>query len=549
MNNSQPLHPSSLAETERQRLAKLAVLELENRKCLNDPWYFIKTYCVTEDEQDPTTPLKLFPKRCHQYLSLIVAKIQTEKLLAIEKSRQVMVTWIVCAYLLWLLIYRPSQRIVVQSKKQEDANANLERMADMYSRLPLWIQKRNPLRITNERIKNQKNGSSARAIPQGEDQAKGYTVSLHWSDETAAQDGCASVWKAVKPTLGAGKGRFVATSSAKGGTWMHSLVEDRLEPGQPPSPVYSRELCHGLTERKLARNSFTVLRLHYTADSEKRSSDWYRSAKEGMVEADWQQEMEVNWMAYSGIPALPRFPLYRDKILFSPFEIPSWWKRYACADYGYRNPYACIFVAIGPDDVAYAYWEYYSPGPLDDHLAVIKAHPDFSLLQAYILDASCWAATQQDGHQVRSVAELHEDKGVYPLKAHVVQDRLKINAWDTVWPDLSDQTAQTGFRISRALTNTIRELEGIRWAEYTPAVQKDHNFVEKLVDKDNHAFDALSYFHLFRQDGASVQTTNRPQTEDDARRQMRLELQQEHLRAVEEEASMNQGDLGDGLDG
>jgi hypothetical protein len=65
-------------------------------------------------------------------------------------------------------------------------------------------------------------------------------------------------------------------------------------------------------------------------------------------------------------------------------------------------------VAVGPDGTCYVYWEYYRPGPLEESLASIKAHPDFHKAIEYILDASCWAATQQAGPQVRSLADLHE---------------------------------------------------------------------------------------------------------------------------------------------
>ena len=48
----------------------------------------------------------------------------TSGILMVEKSRQVMATWICCAYLLWRAKFRDHQLILVQSKKEEDA-ANL----------------------------------------------------------------------------------------------------------------------------------------------------------------------------------------------------------------------------------------------------------------------------------------------------------------------------------------------------------------------------------------------------------------------------------------
>lgn len=502
MTSSSPLpEPSS----DQRYLQRLATLELEDRKCRKDPRYFIRKYCITEDELDPANPFKHFPDEYWPCLEHLIDRLQTENLLAVEKSRQMMVTWLVAAFFLWEAMYRPSSREFIQSKKQEDANANLARIADsvqpetggMYGRLPTWMKQKHPVKITSDRVRFLGSvHSEIRAIPQGAEVAAGYTISRLWSDEFAKQDECEDTWRAIRPTLGAGKGKVVFTSSAKGGTWAHKLVEDRLEPGTPPPPLFHHQLCEGLTIRRLARNRFTVLRLHYTADPAKRDPDWIRDTRAGMSEADWQQEYEINWTAYSGVPALPQFMLWRDKILCTPFEIPHWWPRYISADYGVRNPYSWHLIAIGPDGTAYVYDEYYRPGPLEEAVGAMRAHPDFPKVIEVILDASCWAGTQQAGHQVRSIADLHEDLGVYPTRAQVVQDRVKIAAWEKAWANL-DQNEPT-LKIFRTCAAAIRELPSIRWQDLSERVQQDRNLSEKLVDRDNHAFDDLSYFLLHR---------------------------------------------------
>lgn len=545
MTSSSNSLPSSCLEEERDRLGRLAIYELEWRRCEHDPWWFIKNYCITMDELDPVTPFKRFPERNHPHLSRIVDRIQTAKTLFIEKSRQVMVTWTVAAYVLWLLIFRRGNRIFLQSKKQEDANENLDRVGGMWRRLPSWMRGRCPLKITTERIRNQKTLSVARAIPQGIEIVAGYTVSFHWSDETAKQADCEAVWQNIKPTLGAGKGRVVFTTSAKGGTWAHAAVTDSMEPGEPPPPLYINELCHGLTERKLARNGFVVLRLHYSADPEKRDPEWIRVQREGMTEAQWQQEFEINWEAYSGIPALPRFTVYRDTITITPFRIPDTWPRYAAADYGYRNPYCCLFFATGPDGESYCYWEHYRPGPLEMHVEAIKRHPDFWKLRAFILDQSCWAATQQAGAVVRSIAELHQDAGIYPIPSDKVRDPVKIAAYDKAWAGV-ERGDPPQFYIFRTCHNLIRELPAIRWAEFTAVQQQTRDLSETLVDKDNHAFDAAAYFLLLRQN-TEPRMASPIKSKEEALREFRRDLQEHHIHEAEQ-MSRDREVLDDGLE-
>ena len=49
-------------------------------------------------------------------------------------------------------------------------------------------------------------------------------------------------------------------------------------------------------------NGIRVVRLHYTADPDKRSEEWARSAREGMSARQWRQEYEIDWHVAGGQP-------------------------------------------------------------------------------------------------------------------------------------------------------------------------------------------------------------------------------------------------------
>lgn len=54
-------------------------------------------------------------------------------------------------------------------------------------------------------------------------------------------------------------------------------------------------------------NGFTVYRLHYTADPNKRSHAWKLSAKAGMPDRGWNREYEISFESPEGEPVFPEF--------------------------------------------------------------------------------------------------------------------------------------------------------------------------------------------------------------------------------------------------
>jgi hypothetical protein len=100
--------------------------------------------------------------------------------------------------------------------------------------------------------------------------------------------------------------------------------------------------CH--TNQK---NGFRVLRLHYTADPDKRSKEWYDKTREGYTQEAWDQEFEIKFSSYAGkgvyrrefrnIPALDGGHLLLDAPLAGTKPIFRIW------DFGYHHP-AVLFI-------------------------------------------------------------------------------------------------------------------------------------------------------------------------------------------------------------
>lgn len=235
---------------------KQAHEQLDFERCRRDAHYFIFEQVKTKDEHDSTDPVKRFPD--HLYLqALLDTLLVSGRLLAptaakaaldaghselwlqalassgicmVEKSRQVMATWLCCAYLLWRAKFRDHQLLLVQSKKEEDA-ANLvfngeawvSRISFMEVNLPQHLRTVQFPKGASYAQLRFGNGSRIWGIPEGGDIIRSNTASVIFSDEAAFQPEFGNAFTAALPAIKGG-GSYVAISSAEPGAFAE-LVE------------------------------------------------------------------------------------------------------------------------------------------------------------------------------------------------------------------------------------------------------------------------------------------------------------------------------------
>jgi hypothetical protein len=238
------------------RAFKTASDQLDFERCRREAAHFVFERVMTKDEHDLEHAIKPFPD--HPYLrslldALLVSgrlmppeealaaraaghsdlwlhSLATSGLLLVEKSRQVMATWLCCAYLLWRAKFRPHQLILVQSKKEEDA-ANLvfakeawqARISFMETHLPKHLQTCIWPRAGSYAQLSFPNGSRLWGIPEGGDIIRSNTASVIFGDEAAFQPEFGNSFTAALPAVKGG-GQYVAISSAEPGAFAE-LVE------------------------------------------------------------------------------------------------------------------------------------------------------------------------------------------------------------------------------------------------------------------------------------------------------------------------------------
>ena len=117
MNLTEQL-PTSLAHLSRQQKLELkaALEERERRRCARDAEYWLFKYAKTRDEHDPSIAAKPFPDK--EYIRELVRFWLAGKMNIIEKSRQMMCSWVLCTPLpLGCTIRHQSAFVFVQQER------------------------------------------------------------------------------------------------------------------------------------------------------------------------------------------------------------------------------------------------------------------------------------------------------------------------------------------------------------------------------------------------------------------------------------------------
>ena len=212
---------------EKAQLAQ-GLVQKEIEHCKTDLMYFLTEYVYTLDEHEKVNPVKKLPME-KQYMRDMVTLFLNERLLLIEKSRQMMVTWFMCAAHLWDAMFHEGRRIAFQSKKEADANNLLDRAKFIYDHLPDFMKqlehRADPFAYC--KLQFGKLNSIIQGIPQGAAQLRQYTFSRVFVDEAAFQEEQEESFIAMKPTISGG-GSAVIVSSPNFKNHFYLLAKDRI---------------------------------------------------------------------------------------------------------------------------------------------------------------------------------------------------------------------------------------------------------------------------------------------------------------------------------
>jgi len=278
------------------------------RKKFADDIHLFARQCITEDPHDQENPVKHLPVDLVPYIDELLEAYVTEPKILVEKSRQVMVSWIFLTAILWDVLFHPSRRVAIVSKKTEDARKLIERMQFMYEQLPVeWRPKLDFAYHPLPKVTCGETHSQILGIPQGAEQLRSDTFSVIFSDELAFQDDQEKTWTASKPTIDGG-GTFIAVSTPNG----------------------ENNLFYQLRKG----GSFKVFTIHYSMNPLKTDA-WRKQAFSGLKKEQIDQEYEINYLASQSDKVTPEFSAV---VHVRSLEYNNQFPLYVSWDFGYNRP-------------------------------------------------------------------------------------------------------------------------------------------------------------------------------------------------------------------
>lgn len=264
------------------------------------------------------------------------------------------------------------------------------------------------------------------------------------------------------------------------------------------------ELVKGIQEWRNPKNQFYVARVHYTADPEKATEEWFKKTKKGMPKASWNKEYEIDFFALSGQRIWPEWD--EKYHVVKPFDIPKEWTRIRGIDFGQYNPTCCLWGAINYDLDLYIYQEYYVGGRVTAYTHA-KAIAEMSSGEEYLatyIDPSTRAKNQTKKMPEAkddipySVFEIFHDCGIFCEPANNdtragwdrVSDYLKLMEYKQ--PD-GTVIKKPKLYVFENCVNLRREIPRHRYAEQSVLMAQKKNPDEKQIKKEEHSCDALRY--------------------------------------------------------
>ncbi len=466
----------------------LSLAKYETDECLKSFKRWLG-WVKTVDEADEE--IKFFPTDL-VYLQYLADELQysKDKITWVPKSRRLMWTWLKIAHMVWKAMNSPAYHGFIQSNKEKDANHLIEKRAFLiWENLPdwmKWVAMQGKVRANYKWLElNLPNGAMIWGVPQGPDVLRQYTPSDIFVDEAAKQVEFEKAVTAMLPFTEK-KTQLFFVSSAR--SEYRKNFFGQVVTSTKASPI--EEPMRGIQKWYLEHGG-KVLRTHYTCDPakdpERDGALWLaeqdKTWEGGLEGAKWQQEMEIDFGAYSGKRMFPSFD--RNKHVIEPFEIPADAPRWRAIDWGFRNPTAVLWITE-LQGTYFVYREYYQTGLNTDAFKYQKH--EIGAGETYITTDIDPASDRQEAADMDTVFKLLNMEP-YKLNAWKANRSSGGNELIRKWFDEDDR-----IKIFSDCYHCIEEVEEYRFDDWGEEAQTRHSPKETPRKINDHTPNALKYF-------------------------------------------------------
>lgn len=174
------------------------------------------------------------------------------------------------------------------------------------------------------------------------------------------------------------------------------------------------------------------------------------------------------------------------------FGIPWNWPRYRGVDWGYNNPFACLWLAKDRDNRFYIFDEHFEAQRLlEYHAQKIKEKPWDDKMSTVYKQTLADPSGAQERAQFAQLGIPTQGAYNQLLKGiEIVRQHLMVQGDGR--PRLYVLSLREGGRWARC-QNLIREIRSYHWRLSIGIGLRERNPIDEPVDKDNHTLDALRY--------------------------------------------------------
>ena len=235
-------------------------------KCGKDPVYFINNYARITHPQRGLIPFHLY-----DFQEDLVNDFTDHRFNIILKARQLGISTISAAYVVWLMLFHREKNVLVIATKFGTASNLVKKVKNILKNIPEWLQIAT-VTIDNRTSFELSNGSQIKASSTSGDAGRSEALSLLVIDEAAHVDGLDELWMGLYPTLSTG-GRCIALSTPNGvGNWFHKIY----------------------TEAEQKTNDFYATKLPWDRHPD-RDEEWFEKETRNMSRREIAQELECNF--------------------------------------------------------------------------------------------------------------------------------------------------------------------------------------------------------------------------------------------------------------
>lgn len=225
--------------------------------------------------------------------------------------------------------------------------------------------------------------------------------------------------------------------------------------------------------------------------------EFYRAKKfYGEDHPVFREQYLGEWVFYGGMV----YPTYNPAMhVIDPFDIPKDWAKLRAIDFGHRDPFVCLWGAVGPENEVYIYREYYNREgtSIREHANAIKEY------------------SQRDGKIAKTVADPESKQSIEDLCYERIPctqanndrgaGRMKVTDYLTATPEGPRPWSLQGIETNRVkwprvyIFNTCKELtrefKFFRWKERGKIAVEGE---KEKTEGEDHAMDALRYLLMER---------------------------------------------------